>query len=160
MDLIAAPTCAQLEQRCRRYLDLKDNLLQAMIEFTKKQEPDQKELDALKAELIELVKSFGSTHCEKSKILHGVTLEAMATFGTSYSIDGAAVERFRLALVKGKQARLLKRIFRKDERWSLLPESSEIIRGEKKLPKPLLALYAQCSVLKPNTPKLEVRPKK
>jgi hypothetical protein len=43
------------------------------------------------------MRDFGSSHAEKSKLLHGITQEMMVTFGSAVSIDAAAVERFRLA---------------------------------------------------------------
>ena len=113
----------------------------------------------MKGELVDLVRDFGSAHAEKSKLLHGAVYEMMATFGMSSSTDAAAVEKFRQALVKAKQARLLKRIFQKTTRWDLSPEAGLVIR-DTKLSKSLLALYSQCSVSKPKSPVLEVRKKK
>ena len=84
----------------------------------------------------------------------------MSTYGVSTSVDGAAVERFRLELVKAKQARLLKKVFEKTIRWNLSPLASTIIKAEKKLSNKLLALYAQCTVTKAKRPSLIVRPKK
>ena len=112
----------------------------------------------MKEELIDLVRDFGSAHAEKSRLLHGITREMMVTFGSSVSIDGAAVERFRLALMKANQARLLKKVFLQHVRWSLSPEASAIIKGEK-LSKSLLALYSQVEVIKPKSPSLQVREK-
>jgi putative Mn2+ efflux pump MntP len=48
----------------------------------------------MKEELICLVEEFGSAHAEKSKLLHGITHEILATFGLSTSIDAAAVGLF------------------------------------------------------------------
>src|SRR5436305_369581 len=106
-----------------------------------------------------LAKDFAQVKCTEPEetIKQGVA-SIMATYGSSVSFDAAAVEKFRLALVKKKQARLLKKVFQKDVRWSLAPEASVIIKGEK-LSKPLLALYSQCQVVKPKTPSLTVREK-
>ena len=95
------------------------------------------------------MRDFGSSHAEKSKLLHGITQEMMVTFGSAVSIDAAAVERFRLALVQSKQARLLRLVS---------PEASVIIKDEK-LSKSLLAIYSQCEVIKPRVPSLAVREK-
>jgi len=49
-------------------------------------EPHEK----MKDELIELVEEFSSAHAEKSKLLHGITHEILATFGVSTSISSAS----------------------------------------------------------------------
>ena len=82
----------------------------------------------------------------------------IVTFGSSVTIDAAAVERFRLALIESGQSRLLKRDFQKDERWTMMPQAAVIINGEK-LSTALLSLYSQCQVVKPKTPSLVVREK-
>lgn len=150
-----SPTPLQVDEKAKKYYELQADLLQKMLAAREAQVP----LQQLKTELIELVKDFGSTHAEKSKLLHGIEDELMATFGSSTSADAAAIERFRLALVQKKQGRLLKRIFEKSERWTLSAAAATIIKGEKLTPS-LLALYSQCSVTEPSTPRLEVRPKK
>jgi hypothetical protein len=53
----------------------------------------------MKERLIDLVEEFGSagngkSKLEKSKLLHGLTHELVATFGVSTSINTAAVDRF------------------------------------------------------------------
>jgi hypothetical protein len=69
-----------------------------------------------------------------------------------------AVERFRLALVESNQSRLLKRVVRKDERWTMTPQAAVIIKGEK-LSNALLSIFSQCEVVKQKTPSLVVREK-
>jgi hypothetical protein len=151
---VTAPSPSRVDELAQEYLALKDKLLQATLAAKEAAVP----LDQLKEELIELVRDFGSVHAEKSKLLHGITKEMMATFGSSVSIDSAAVERFRLALVEAHQTRLHKKIFQRDVRWSISPEASMIIKGEK-LSEPLLALYSQVQVIKDKTPSLQVREK-
>ena len=56
--------------------------------------PKQAELERLEVQLLNLVKAHGSAHAEKSKLLHGIAWEVMATFGSSTSTDNAALERF------------------------------------------------------------------
>ena len=104
------------------------------------------------------LRNFGSAHAQKSKMLHGISWEIMGTFGISSSTDSAAVSQFRLALVKAKLTRLLKRIFDRTERWDLRPNAGEVIRSVQ-LPPKLLALYSQCNVTRERTPTLVVRPK-
>jgi hypothetical protein len=91
-------------------------------------------------------------------LLHGITSEMMVTFGSSVSIDAAAVERFRHALLESNQSRLLKKIFQKDIRWTMSPEAATIIKGEK-LSNGLLAIFSQCEVVKQKAPSLTVREK-
>lgn len=149
-----APTPAQIDDKAGEYDALKDKLVKATLAAKEAAVP----LDKLKKELIDMVRDFGSAHAEKSKLLHGITREMMVTFGSSVSIDATAVERFRLALVKANQARLLKKLFLQDVRWSLSPEAPAIIKGEK-LSQPLLALYSEVEVINPKSPSLQVREK-
>jgi hypothetical protein len=110
----------------------------------------------MREDLVCLVEEFGSAHADKSKLLHGIRYEIMATFGTSTSIDAAAVERFASALRLAKQTHLLTRIIEQNIRCTLAPDASSVIRSVA-LPKPLLTLFAQCQVTKPRTPTLKVR---
>src|SRR5213593_2300006 len=50
-----------------------------------------------------LVEEYGSAHAKKSKLLHGIQFEIIATLGMSTSIDAAAAERFAIALRDAKQ---------------------------------------------------------
>jgi hypothetical protein len=102
------------------------------------------------------VEEFGSSHAEKSKLLHGITHEILATFGASTSIDAAAVERFAQALHIAKQTKILNRIFDQTTRYTLRPDAGSIIRAAA-LPKAQLALFAQCQVSRARTPTLKVR---
>jgi hypothetical protein len=151
---LTAPSAAEVDEKAAHYSALKEALLRA----TEAAERAKVPLDALKEELVETVRAFGSTHAEKSRILHGIGWELMATFGSSVSYDAAAVELFRVALYNCDKTRLLKKIFLKEIRWSLMPGATEIIKSEK-LSNPLLALYSQCEVVKPKTPSLSVREK-
>jgi len=148
-----APTPAEVDRKARDYHALKDALDRAMQAATEARVP----LDVLTKELIETVNDFGSVHAEKSKLLHGITHEMMVTFGQSVSIDAAAVERFRVALAESDQSRLCKKVFNQTVRWSLRPDSGSIVRGAG-ISKSLLALYAQCEVIKSRAPSLQVRP--
>jgi hypothetical protein len=115
-------------------------------------------LATFKEELIRLVRDFGSARAEKSLLLHGITSELMVTFGQSVTIDSAAVERFRAALVEEQKSRLLKSVFTQTIRWDMSPNAAAIIKGSK-LSKPLLAFYSQCQVVKDKSPSLAVREK-
>jgi septal ring factor EnvC (AmiA/AmiB activator) len=154
--LVTVPTQPDVDKLAEEYQSLEKEFDRAEGEL----KAAAKKLDEKADELIRLVTSFGSAHAEKSKLLHGIRFEIMSTYGISTSVDGAAVERFRLELVKAKQARLLKKIFEKTVRWNLSPVASVIIQAEKKLSNKLLALYSQCTVTKPKKPSLIVRPKK
>jgi len=95
---------------------------------------------AMKEELVQLVRDFSCAHKEKSRVIHGIKFEMMATFGSLVEIDSAAVERFRLALLESNQSRLLKEIFTIDIRFTISPEAAGIIKGEK-LSTGLLAIF-------------------
>jgi hypothetical protein len=152
---VSAPTPVRVDELAKAYMALKDEYLEARLEAETVAELLEKKAAELKA----LVSDFGSAHAEKSKLLHGVTHELMVTFGSSVSIDGAAVEKFRLALVAAKKARVLRKLFEKTIRWTLSPLAPTLIKGERQLPQRLLALYAQCEVVKQKTPSLTVREK-
>lgn len=148
------PSLAGIDQQAKDYLDLKRQVLDAKLALTHLQQ----KMDAKGEILKEIVAKFGSAHAEKSKLFHGLAYEVMVTFGQSVSIDAAAVENFRLALVAEDQPRLLHRIFEKTIRWTLSPQASEMVRGEK-LSTKLKALFAKCQVVKEKTPNMTVREK-
>ncbi len=149
---MSAPTPGQVDEKAEQYYRLKAALDEATDNAKKRCLP----LAQLKEELVQLVRDFGSAHAEKSRLLHGITSEMMVTFGSSVSIDAAAVERFRLALLESGQSRLLNKIFTKDIRWTMAPQASVIVKGEK-LSDGLLAIFSQVEVVKQKSPSLVVR---
>jgi hypothetical protein len=151
---MSAPSPAQVDAKAEQYYRLKAALDEATEQAKLKTRP----LVLLKAELVELVSAYGSCHADKSKILHGVSEEMVATFGMSVTLDAAAIERFRLALVEEQQSRLLKLVFKQTIRWDMSPQAAVIVKGSK-LSEPLLALYSQCQVVKDKAPSLAVREK-
>ena len=153
------PSPAEVESLAEEMVSLKGKIAEISAKALAETEPHVKRLDELKTLAEDWIRKFGSAHAEKSKILRGILYEIMGTFGTSMSIDAAAVETFRLALVKAKQARLLKKIFEKAVRFDLKPGHAEIIQGVK-LKDKLLALYARCTVSTPRTPVITPRLKK
>src|SRR6266436_4143317 len=104
---MSAPTPALVDKKAAQYYAMREALDQATDAAKLLCLP----LAKFKEELIDLVREFGSSHAGKSKLLHGITQEMLVTFGSSVSIDSAAVERFRLALIESNQQRLLKRVF-------------------------------------------------
>lgn len=109
--------------------------------------------------LIEMVRQHGGQHAQKSKILHGIVWEMVATFGQYTGPDAAAIERFRQALVESKKTRLLKKFFSQDVRWTMKAGAAQIAQAEK-LPPKLMALLLLCSVTQDKKPSLDVRQKK
>jgi hypothetical protein len=154
------PSCADVEAVALEYQTL-ERKIEAIVKKAKDEvTPFQAQLTGLRDWLIDAARAFGSAHAEKSKILHGIGMEAMVTFGQSSSIDAAAVETFRQALVKADRRVLLQRIFERTVRWTLLPDASAFIREHgDRLGAKLLGLYSQCQVTKERTPQLTVRPK-
>lgn len=148
----------ELDQLANEYTETKKAIDDLQAGCATACEPKFARLEELKTLFVEQVRKFGSAHRDKSKIMQGLAMEVMATFSSYSTIDAAAVETFRLALVKAKQARLLKKLFEKSERWTMARNASELIRGVK-LPSRLVALYAQCTVTKERTPALDVRPR-
>jgi hypothetical protein len=146
------PTAGDIDRLAMEFLALDSKVDDAYKIATALDEPHEK----MKEELIKLVEEFGSAHAEKSKLLHGMEYEILATFGMSTSIDAAAVERFAQALRIAKQTKILNRIFEQTTRYTLRPDAGSIIRAVA-LPKAQLALYSQCQVTKPRTPTLKVR---
>jgi len=153
--LKAAPSPAEIDLRALEFHALERKWEEAKTGVVSAAEP----LFKLKQELIDLVAACGGPHHEKSKILHGILWELMATFGQSIVQDAAGVERLRLALVKAKQVRLLKKLFRKDVRWSFQSGAAVVIKGEKISPK-IKGLLLDCFVASDRTPTLDVRKKK
>jgi hypothetical protein len=153
---------AEVEALAAEYRKLQEQIAENDIAANLANRPLVARLDEIWELALAQVRKFGSAHAEKSKLLYGLTLEFMGTFGSSSSIDAAAVEAFRLALVKAKKARLLKRIFEKTVRWTLTAQASAILLKEhaaKTVPDKLFAAFARCTVSKDRTPTLVVRDK-
>lgn len=160
MNSAKPPSAAEVEVRAQEYQELENRIAEINEDACENILPLQTRLTELKAWFVDAVREFGSAHAEKSKILHGIALEAMVTFGQSSSIDAAAVETFRLALVKADRRALLQRIFERTTRWTMLPEASAFIREHgDRLGAKLLGLYSRCQVTKEKTPQLTVREK-
>jgi len=151
----SAPLPAAVDLSAEHFDQLAKSLEKAQTEV----EALRKEVAAQKSELIDLVRTFGGPHAQKSKILHGIVWEMVATFAQYTAQDSAAIERFRLALVASKQTRLLKKIFSSDVRWTMKASAAEIVKTEKLSPK-LMSLLLCCSVTQDKNPSLDVRPKK
>jgi hypothetical protein len=149
------PSSAEVEKLALAYHALEEKVDAAKDQLKQAQTPLAEEKDRI----TELVRAFGGAHGEKSKLLHGITWEIMATFGKTTKVDAAAVEQLRLALVKGKKARLLKKLFMRDVRYNLADDAMELIKGEKLTAKDL-ALVLKCFDTQDRTPTLDVRPKK
>jgi hypothetical protein len=79
--------------------------------------------ERMKERLVDLVEQFGSADHEKSKLLHGLTHEIVATFGVSTSINAAAVDRFAHVLRVNRQIKLLELIFEQTTRYHLRPDA-------------------------------------
>ncbi|SRR5579872_527016 len=150
-----APLPAEVDTRADEFHELELKIEKANLELGAL----RKEIAEKQRSLIDLVSTFGGPHAQKSKILHGIVWEMIATFSQYTTQDSAAVERFRQALVDAKQTRLLKRIFASDVRWTMKTGAAEIVKTEKLSPK-LMALLLQCSVTQDKKPSLDVRPKK
>lgn len=112
--------------------------------------------EAFKERLILLTEEYGSPLATKSRLLAGASSELVATFGTVRSIDGVAVEAFRVALKAAGRARILARLFEQCVSWRLVDGSDGIIRGEQ-LSDRLQAAYARCFTEKPRAPGLKLR---
>jgi hypothetical protein len=150
-----APLPAEIDSRAESFHQLELDLAEARKEM----QATQRELAQKELALIELVRACGGPHAQKSKILHGIAWEIVATFSQYTTQDSAAVERFRQALLKAKKTRLLKKIFTQDVRWTMSSGAAEIVKTEKLSPT-LMSLLLQCSVTGDKKPSLDVRPKK
>ncbi len=149
------PLPAEVDGRAESFHQLELELAEARLEV----KTAQRILDAKEAELIELVRSCGGPHAQKSKILHGIAWEMVATFAQCTVQDSAAVERFRQELLRTKQTRLMKKIFTADTRWTMHTGAAEIVKT-KILSPMLMSLLLQCAVTKDKKPSLDVREKK
>ena len=150
--LIALPSPAEIEKLALEYNKLKDELLEAILES----KTLGAELAPVKEKCIEWVRQFGTAHAKKSKLLHGIKWEMMATFGSSSSADAAAIEKLRQHLLTVKKTRLLKLMFEMTPRWTL-KETARVEILKPGVDDEIRALFALCEVPSDNTPKLEVR---
>lgn len=155
-----SPNAEKVDAHACEYKRLEKILGEAKIAYDAVKKAEGMQLDKLHDALIDLVRAFGGKHAEKSKILHGIDWELMATFGQSYGIDASAVERLRLALKAANQTRLLKKLFTEEKSWHLAPNASEVLKAEGKLPDDLAVMALACFTFTPRTPQLDVRPKK
>lgn len=155
LPLDIAPLPPSVDELSENFHELEEELAEAKREL----EIARKLVTDRELELIELVRRHGGPHAQKSKILHGIIWEIVATFGQHTTLDSTAVERFRHELVMRKKTRLLKKLFTQDVRWTLNAGAAQIAQAEKLQPK-LLALLLQCSVTQDRKPSLDVRPKK
>ena len=112
--------------------------------------------EAYEERLVLLVEEYGQPHATKSRLLVGTSTELLATFGSTRSIDAAAVEAFRVALKAAGQTRIFAKLFEQCIVWRLAEGSDAIIRGEQ-LSDRLQAAYARCFTEKPRAPSLKVR---
>jgi hypothetical protein len=112
--------------------------------------------DAFEERLVLLVEEWGSPHATKSKLLAGGSSELLATFGSTRSIDAAAVEDFRIALQQAGRIRVLKKLFEECISWRLVDGADSIIRSEQ-LSDALTAQFCRCFVEIPRAPSLKVR---
>lgn len=155
-----SPNAEQVDAHAQEYKRLEKILDDAKIAYAAVKKAEGAQLDKLHLALIELVRAFGGKHAEKSKILHGIEWELMATFGESHGIDAAAVERLRLVLKAAKQTRLLKKLFTEETSWRLAPNAAELLRAEGKLPEEIAVAALACFTFAPRTPQLDVRARK
>ena len=147
-------TPAEIDKQAKEYSDLKEKVLTAKLALRDLEQ----QLTLKEEELIKSVEEHGSAHAQKSKLLHGVKMEIVATYSQRTQIDAQAVETFREELGKAKQSVLISRMFEKDIRWNLKQGASEIIRRST-LSQKLQALWGKCIVLKDCKPSLQVREK-
>src|ERR1700757_1352483 len=151
----APPTAVDIDRLAMEFLALEEKTDQAYAIALAVDEPHEK----MKERLVDLVEEFGSfdhgkSKLEKSKLLHGLTHELVATFGVSTSINTAAVDRFADVLRGSNQTKLLDLIFVQTTRYHLRPDAGPVIHM---LPRALAALYAACHVSTARPPLLEVR---
>ena len=150
--VLRPPTAAEVDELAILY----DKLKAKLFDQTLAQKAAADELAAAKEKCVELLTSFGSTRAEKSKLLHGLKWEIMGTFGTSTSVDAAAVERLREHLSTDGETRLVKRLFEKTIRWTLRSTArAEILKDD--VPAKVRALFAACEVTKDKSPAIDAR---
>lgn len=150
-----SPVPADVDEAAEFFQDLLKDL-----EYARKSVKEAQALvDQYALHLIEHVRNFGGPHATKSKILHGIVWEMVATFAQYTSQDSAAIERFRVALVEAGQTRLMKKIFSADVRYTLKASADEIVKTGK-LSKTQMELLLLCSTTQDKKPSLDVRQKK
>lgn len=155
IDLSVAPRPDEVDRIAAHYIVLRDKADQALQAAVAATAPVEK----LRGMLVSLVTKHGSRHADKSKILHGVKFELVGTFGTSRTLDKAAVLRFQEACIKAKHGLVFRKVFTAEVGYRVASKAAEYIRGWK-LPTRLIAMFAACEVVTQLSPRLQVRPKK
>jgi hypothetical protein len=146
------PTPEQIDRLVAEFCRLESEIAAAYAAAQALDEPHQ----TFKERLILLTEEYGQPHATKSRLLAGASSELVATFGTVRSVDGVAVEAFRVALKAAGRTRILAKLFEECVSWRLVDGSDSIIRGEQ-LSDRLQAAWARCFVEKPRSPSLKVR---
>src|SRR6266550_2596394 len=81
----STPTAADIDQMAIQFLELEKNVDDAYaIAVAADERPER-----MRESLADLVEEFGSSHAEKSKLLHGVEYEIITTFGVTLLRAGA-----------------------------------------------------------------------
>jgi hypothetical protein len=146
------PSPAEVDELVLEFSRLESKALEAYRVAEELERPRE----AFEERLVLLVEEWGSPHASKSKLLVGTSSEVLATFGSTRSIDAAAVEGFRIALQQAGRVRVIKKLFEECISWRLVDGADSIIRGEQ-LSDRLQAAYARCFTEKPRAPSLKVR---
>lgn len=154
------PTPQKVDELALEYNALDETITRIEAEADEQSAESKAKLKTLVAELKQLVADFGSAHAKKSKLLSGVEWEMMLTPSASVGVIDTAVQKFQAWGKKDRKNRaIVESLFVEEKRWALTPNATLLVQAPT-IPAAAKRMFAACLDIKPNQPKLEVRPKK
>jgi hypothetical protein len=154
-ETLKQPTRAQVDGLVKRYAEAKAeaDAIGAVLKMK------SAAADKIKAELVELVETFGFRHTQKSKRLAGDHSHATTTKATRVTIDDAAVETFRSYLAERELTEISGRFFVEHVSYSLVEGPQEVLKTlslGKRIREKVESLLGLCFKIKTNAPSLTI----
>jgi len=116
-------------------------------------------------ELVPLVRKFGHVpeRAKKSRRLEGIQYMLTLSKSRTVSISTTGIARLRAALVKARCANLFRRLFTREDQFSVADGAVELVREggwPPSTPSNLKSLFYDCLDIKNGSPSLKVEKKK
>lgn len=148
----ACPSPTEVDELALEFCRLEERVDKAYAIAQALDEP----LENYRERLILVAEQFGQPHAQKSKLLVGAASEIVATFGSTRTIDAAAVAKFREGLQKAGRVRILRQFFEECVTWRLIDGADGLLRRQQ-MSDHLQALFSHCFVERAKAPILKVR---
>jgi hypothetical protein len=153
--MISNPTAAQIDELAAEYKELQNDAAKA-----------KSTADAFRDdELMPLVRKFGHVpeRAKKSRRLEGVEYALTLSTPRTISVSATGVLKLRAALVKNKCAFLFRKLFTREEQFSVADGASELVKEggwPPSTPSNIKSLFYGCLDIKNGNPSLKVEKKK